>query len=79
MKQKKKRHPKSMRIGVENGEVSCSWKDSTITLIGYGDGEVVKRVVIELDGPYAVSYLRELLDKVVVGWQSDLRVAVPPS
>jgi hypothetical protein len=79
MKPKKKRHPKSMRIDVQNAEVSCSWKDSTLTLFQYDNGEVSRRVVIEIDGPYAVSNLREQLNKIVANWQSDLKLAAPPS
>lgn len=79
MKRKKPRAYR-MRINIQNAETTTAWKDSTITLLEFRNGEKYKVVHVVIDRPGTLSFMRDQLDKIEREWRAELErlKPVPP-
>lgn len=72
MKRKKPRVRSERIEQFHDIEARCSWASGALVFKEYENGELVKKLVIGINDPADVAYLREHLDKIVAGWKESL-------
>lgn len=67
---------RTMTVGVYHCEVYKSWGALTIAFVD-NRGEQRRKVVIEIERPCDIAYIRERLDEIEQFWRSELESIKP--
>lgn len=64
---------RTMKLKIENIECSTGWASSALTFIDYrGENEMPRKVILAIEDPSDVRYIRRRLDEIEAYWRKTL-------
>ena len=63
---------RKLTVKIHDTSIDKSWSNSALHVVEYGTGGVNKEVVIKIDEPSDLSYLRDRLNEIEAYWKGRL-------
>lgn len=67
---------RSMAIRLGSLEVSTSWANSTLTFVDYRNAAITRKVILSIEDPGDIEYIRDRLSEIEAYWRKRLGVTV---